>query len=182
MIVMGASLGGTQAVQSLLSQLPASFPQPIAIALHRHRDASLGLVELLQRESLLQVREATDKQRMQSGVVVVAPPDYHLLIDADHLALSIDDPVRYARPSVDVLFESAAAECGNDVIAVVLTGGGVDGAQGAAAVEAAGGTVLVQRPDEAVCGEMPAAAIAATRHAEVVALGSMADRLMQLVK
>ena len=181
MIVMGASLGGTQAVQSLLSQLPASFPQPIAIALHRHRDASAGLVELLRRETRLQVSEATDKQRIQPGVVV-APPDYHLLIDADHFALSIDDPVRYARPSIDVLFESAAAAHGNGVIAIVLTGGGVDGAQGAAAVEAAGGAVLVQRPEEAVSGEMPAAAIAATQRAEVLALGSMADRLMQLAK
>jgi len=128
------------------------------------------------------VSEALDKQPLEAGHVYVSPPDYHLLIDGDHLALSLDEPVRYARPSIDVLFESAAATFGRATIAVVLTGGGADGARGAAAVEAAGGIVLVQRPDEAVGPDMPKAAIAATERAEVLGLQALADRLTHLAK
>lgn len=182
MIVVGGSLGGTQAVQLLISALRLPFARAIAIALHRHRDSHAGLVDLLQRETALRVYEALDKQRMEPGCIYVAPPDYHLLIDADHLALSIDDPVRYARPSIDVLFESAAAACGRETIALVLTGGGADGARGAVAVEAAGGCVLIQKPDEAVAPDMPRAALAATQRAEVLGIGALADRLMQLAK
>ena len=179
---MGASLGGTQAVQSLLADLRLPLRKPLAIALHRHRDSSIGLIEFLQRESRLPVAEAMDKQRIDPDIAYVAPPDYHLLIDGDHFALSIDDPVRYARPSIDVLFESAAAAFGSETVAVMLTGGGVDGARGAVAVEAAGGVVLAQDPDEAVAPSMPAATIAATQHAEVLPLGALAVRLMELSK
>jgi two-component system, chemotaxis family, protein-glutamate methylesterase/glutaminase len=179
---MGASLGGAQAVQRLLVALPPSFGLPIVLVLHRHRDSDVGLVELLQRESPLPVTEVIDKQPLQAGTVHLAPPDYHVLVDEGHLALSIDDVVRYARPSVDVLFESAAAAYGRHVIGVVLTGGGADGARGAAAIEANGGRVLVQRPDEAVCGDMPAAAIAAVERAEILELESIPGRLMALAK
>ena len=182
MIVVGGSIGGTQAVQAVLADLRVPFARPIAVALHRHRDSHASLVGILQRETQLKVSEAVDKQLLEAGRVYVAPPDYHLLIDGDHLALSVDEPVRYARPSVDVLFESAAVTFGPATIAVVLTGGGVDGAQGAAAVEAAGGIVLVQRPDEALGPDMPRAAIAATERAEVFGLRELADRLTQLAK
>lgn len=182
MIVVGGSLGGTQAVQMVLAELSVPFGRPIAVTLHRHRDSHASLVDMLQRDTRLKVLEAIDKQRLEAGNVYVGPPDYHLLIDGDHVALSVDEPVRYARPSVDVLFESAAASCGHETIAVVLTGGGADGARGAAAVEAAGGVVLVQKPDEAIGHDMPRAAIAATEHAEVLGLGALAERLMQLAK
>lgn len=182
MIVVGGSLGSTRAVQVVLKELRSPFARPIAIALHRHREAHAGLVDLLQRVTSLRVFEAVDKQRVEPGSVYIAPSDYHLLVDGDHFALSIDEPVRYARPSIDVLFESAAVACGGETIAVVLTGGGADGARGAAAVEAAGGRVLVQKPDDAVGPDMPKAAIAATARAEVLGLGALAERLMQLAK
>ena len=105
-----------------------------------------------------------------------------VLLDKEHLALSVDEPVRYARPSVDVLFESAAAAHGDKVIGVVLTGGGTDGAAGVAAIEACGGVVLVQDPSTAACGDMPSAAIAAAKKSEVLGLGSLAHRLAQLAK
>jgi len=178
---MGASLGGTQAVQQLLSTLSLPFALPIVLVLHRHRDSDHGLVGVLQRGSALRVVEAMDKQPLDAATVYVAPPDYHVLIDGDHLALSVDEPVHYARPSIDVLFESAAVP-GRCAIGVVLTGGGADGARGAAAIEASGGLVLVQRPSEALSADMPAAAIAATRHAEVHDLDSMARRLLELAK
>jgi len=179
MIVMGASLGGLQAVQTLLADLPATFGLPIVIVLHRHRESDVALIDLLQRSCLLRVSEAIDKQPIEVGAVYVGPPDYHVLIDHDHLALSIDDLVRFARPSIDVLFESASTY-GERVICVVLTGGGADGALGAAAIESAGGTVIVQSPGSAACGDMPAAAIAATRRAEILGLESIAGRLVQL--
>ena len=179
-IVMGASLGGVRAIQYLLKPLPAEFASPIIVALHRHRDSDGALAELVQRNTALRVCEADDKQLLEAGKVYLAPPDYHTLIDADRLALSIDDAVRFARPSIDVLFESAAPY-GERVVAVVLTGGGADGAQGAAAIEAKGGRVLVQDPEEAMCGDLPTAAIAATARAEVLSLDGIASRLTQLV-
>jgi two-component system chemotaxis response regulator CheB len=177
---MGASLGGAQAVQTVFAQLPESIALPIALVLHRHRDSDTGLVDFLQRATRLRVVEAIDKQRMEAGVAYLAPADYHLLVDGDRLALSVDEPVRYARPSLDVLFESAAAACRERAIAVVLTGGGGDGALGVAAIEACGGRVLVQDPSTAVSGDMPSAAIAAAKNAEVLELVSLAQRLTQL--
>jgi two-component system chemotaxis response regulator CheB len=181
-IVIGASLGGAHAAQTLFAQLPEAIALPIALVLHRHRDSGAGLVDFLQRESRLRIVEAVDKQRIEAGVVYLAPADYHLLIDGDRLALSVDEPVRYARPSVDVLFESAAATCREKAIAVVLTGGGADGALGVAAIDACGGKVLVQDPSTAVSGEMPSAAIRAAKNAEVLELASLAPRLAQLAK
>jgi len=180
MIVIGASVGGLQAIQLLLAQLPASVTLPIAIVMHRHRDSASGLVEILQRDSVLTATEVVDKERIEGGRVYLAPADYHLLIDGDHFALSVDDPVLYARPSIDVLFESAAAERGRDAIGIVLTGGSADGARGAAAIENSGGTVIVQAPEEATCSDMPLSAIAATRHPEIFAIEAIARRIVEL--
>lgn len=178
---MGASLGGTQAVQKLLGALSPPFALPIVLVLHRHRDSDARLVDVLQRASALRVVEATDKQPLEPATVYVAPPDYHVLIDGEHLALSVDDPVLYARPSIDVLFESATVH-GRRVIAVVLTGGSADGARGSAAIESNGGLILAQSPSEAMSADMPKAAIAATAHAEVLDLDSIASRLLQLAR
>lgn len=178
---MGASLGGTQAVQQLLGALSLPFSESIVLALHRHRDSDTGLIDALQRSSPLHVVEATDKQPLEPATIYVAPPDYHVLIDGDHLALSVDDFVYYARPSIDVLFESAAVH-GPDVVAVVLTGASADGARGAAAIEARGGLVLAQSPSDALSAEMPKATIAATRHAEVRNLDSIASRLLEIAR
>lgn len=179
MIVVGASLGGALALQELLLPLPADFPVPIAVVLHRHRDSETALPELIQRNIALRVRDALDKQPIAPGVVTLAPADYHLLIDGDHFSLSVDDPVRFARPSIDVLFESAA-ESARNITAVVLTGGGADGAAGAAKIENAGGRVFVQEPGEAMNPEMPLSAIAATNDAQVLPLSAIAARLLAM--
>ncbi len=178
MIVVGASVGGMQALQVLLGRLRASLPTSIAVALHRHRDSDLALIETLQRASMLKVYEAVDKQVIQPGCVYVAPPDYHLLIDGKRLALSVDEPVRFARPSIDVLFESAAA-LGRRAVGVVLTGGGSDGAQGAALIEASGGRVCVQTPAEALCRDMPDAALAVLRRPMVGTVATIAEQLLE---
>lgn len=161
----------------ILAQLPHSFPLPIAVVLHRHRDSHDMLAPTLQRESLLPVSEVADKDPIRGGRVYLCPPDYHLPIDRDSFALSTHDPVNFARPSIDVLFESAAESKRAAVIAVVLTGAGSDGAQDARRVEACGGTVLVQDPKTAEGPWMPTAAIASTRSPQVLSLNGIAADL-----
>ena len=178
MIVIGGSLGGCEALREVLSRLPAEFPLAIAAVLHRHRDADNLLVPVLQRGSPLPVGDAEDKEPICGGRVYLAPADYHLLIERDAFALSTDEPVNFARPAVDALFESAAEWGGPAVLAVVLSGSGTDGARGAARVEAAGGTVLVQDPGSAPGPWMPAAAVAATGRSRVLGLAAISAALV----
>jgi two-component system, chemotaxis family, protein-glutamate methylesterase/glutaminase len=180
MIVVGGSLGGCAALREILLRLPPNFPRPIAVVLHRHRTSEDLLVPVVQRGCALPVAEAEDKDPIQGGRVYLAPSDYHLLVDQDSFALSTDELVNFARPSIDVLFESAAEWRGRTLVAVVLTGSGSDGARGARRVEEAGGTVFVQDPMAAEAAWMPNAALAATRNARVLSLTEMADALVKL--
>jgi two-component system chemotaxis response regulator CheB len=180
MIVVGGSLGGFAALREILIRLPASFGLPLVVALHRHRESGELLVPALQRDCRLPVREAEDKEPIRPGNVYVAPADYHLLIDRDSLALSTDELVNFARPSIDVLFESAAESKNREVVAVVLTGSGSDGARGARRVEDMGGLVIVQDPTTAEGSWMPAAAIGATRRPQVFVLADIADGLVKI--
>lgn len=181
MIVVGGSLGGCDALRIILQRLPAGYPRPIAAVLHRQRedDGEGLLVATLQRGCALPVREPEDKEPIQPGRVYVCPSDYHLMIDGDRFALSTDDLVNFARPSIDVLFESAAEWRRKRVLAVVLTGSGADGARGAGWIQARGGTVLVQDPATAEGPWMPAAALAATPGAQRLSLDEIAAHLLQ---
>ncbi len=117
------------------------------------------MTELLQARCRVAVREAEDKEPISGGTVYFAPPDYHRLVENDrHLTLSDDEPVLYSRPSIDVLFESAADAYGPGLVGVVLSGANRDGANGLKAVAEAGGTVIVQNPDSAYAAAMPEAA------------------------
>lgn len=169
LICIGGSWGGLAAVSRLFRALPDELDIPIALALHRAADPS-ALAALLQGATRLRVLEADDKMPIARGNVYVAPPDYHLLVERDALALSVDERVQFARPSIDVLFESAADAYGDSVIGIVLTGANADGAQGLAAIKSAGGVAVVQRPDEATKREMPDAAIAATNADAILSL------------
>lgn len=180
MIVIGGSTGGLHAVQTLLRELPTRFEMPVVIVLHRRADIEDILTPLLQRTCLLPVSEVIDKQPLQNGRVYVAPADYHVLIDRDYLSLSIDERVHYARPSIDVLFESAALMCGRRTVGVVLTGAGWDGAAGAAAIERHGGQVLIEDPATALQPSLPAAAQAATVRATVLSIEKIAARLLEI--
>ena len=162
-VVLGASAGGVGALLALLPALPA---HPVClIVLHRgvqsHGDPSLAA--LLARACALPLAEAEDRRPLRGGQVLLAPADYHLLVDADGAqpvaALSVDEPQHWSRPAIDPLFESAARVYGDRLLAIVLTGASADGSAGAAAVRAAGGELWVQDPEEAAAATMPRAAL-----------------------
>jgi two-component system chemotaxis response regulator CheB len=180
MIVFGGSLGGNAALHEILRRLPPDYPLPIAVVLHRHKESEALLAAVLQRGCALPIGEADDKEPIDAGRVYLAPADYHLLIDRDCFALSTDDLVNFARPSVDVLFASAAEWRQRGVVAVILSGSGSDGASGARRVEECGGNVLVQDPKTAEAPWMPNAAIAATRNPRVLDLAGIADALLKV--
>jgi two-component system, chemotaxis family, protein-glutamate methylesterase/glutaminase len=160
-VVVGVSAGGVDALLMLLPALPRDFQPAVLIVLHRPRERPSPLIDIFQPKCALPVVEAQDKEPVRPGTVYFAPADYHLLVDAGPaLALSVDEPVHFSRPSIDVLFESAADVYGPRLAALVLTGANADGAQGAAAVREAGGVTVVQHPDTAMATAMPLAALA----------------------
>jgi two-component system chemotaxis response regulator CheB len=180
-IVIGASAGGVEALAILFEALPAAFAPSIMVVLHLPADRPSQLVSLYQPRSRLPVREAMDKEHIEPGTIYFAPPDYHLLIEREKtLALSQEPPVAFSRPSIDVLFESAALAYGSSVLAIVLTGANSDGAEGLAAIRAAGGNAWVQRPDDAMADAMPSAAIARAGADFVLPVRDMAERLVNL--
>jgi two-component system, chemotaxis family, protein-glutamate methylesterase/glutaminase len=168
-VVVGASWGGLRAVSELLDGFPDDVDVPLVLAQHRSAASERDALEaLLQRHTRRRVLEAGDKDRLRPRHVYVAPPDYHLLVeDGGTFALSVDERVQYARPSVDVLFESAADAFGEHTIGIVLTGANADGADGLRAIKDVGGVAIVQDPETAEARTMPDAAISATA-AEVV--------------
>lgn len=179
-VVVGASLGGTRVLEQILSAIPRDFPVPLAIVQHRGKSACDGLQSALQRNCILPVLEPEDKQPIRPSHVFLAPADYHLLVEGDRFALSTEAPVCHARPSSDVLFETAADAFLSDVIGIVLTGASQDGAQGAARIKALGGTVVVQDPATAESSVMPAAALEFTRVDKVLAPTEIGAFLLQL--
>lgn len=181
LVVIGASWGGLHAVSRVLAGLPEDFPAPVLVVQHRGEDAGDLLAGLLDRAGPLPVREVEDKLGLQGGGrVVVAPPGYHVLVEADHFALSTDGQVRYSRPSIDVALESAADALGAGVIGVVLTGDNDDGAAGLAAVRRRGGMAIVQDPESAERRTMPDAACAAADPQVVAGLEAIAPLLVRL--
>lgn len=179
-IVIGASAGAVQALSDILPRLPADYPLPILIVVHVPAAPS-GLTTLFSAKCAMAVVEPDDKEAIVPGTVYFAPPGYHLLVEpGDSIALSSDEPVLFSRPSIDVLFESAADAYGPDLLAIVLTGANEDGARGAAQIEACGGSVLVEDPATAYAAAMPAAALARCRAAEALSLDGIADRLLEL--
>ncbi len=161
--MIGTSWGGLDALSRLLGGLPDDVHQPIVIAQHRAPDsAEDAFARLLGHHTRRLVSDPDDKTPLEQDRVYLAPPDYHVLIEDGHLALSTDAPVQFARPSIDVLFESAADAYRERVIGIVLTGANADGAAGLARIKGRGGVAVVQDPDTSVRRAMPDAALAAT--------------------
>ena len=179
-VVIGASYGGLSALQMLLPGLAPAFPVPVVIVQHRRKDADDGLCEYLRKRSPLPLVEPDDKEKVEPGYVYLAPRDYHLLVEESIFALSTESPVGYARPSIDVMFESAADVYHERIIGVVLTGANCDGARGAARIKARGGMVVVQDPQGAESRAMPEATIAATEVDNILPLAEIAPFLNEL--
>ena len=181
LVAIGASWGGLHAVERVLESLPGDFGAAVVIAQHRRADSdSDRLAQLLGARCALDVRDAEDKQSLDPGTVLVAPADYHLLVEPGSVALSVDAPEHYSRPSIDVLLASAADAYAERAAGVVLTGANADGAEGLARIAIRGGHAIVQDPDTAVRREMPDAALAATPGARVLALEDIASLLCSL--
>lgn len=183
LVAIGCSMGGMRALEIILKSLPKEFPLPIVVVQHRYRTSNDSLPNFFRRHSQLAVVDALDKQWIQPGHVYFAPADYHLLVDPEgELSLSVDERVEYARPSIDVLFDSAADAFSNGVIGVILTGANADGAHGAKRIKERGGFVLVQDPETAESPEMPRAAIAATRVDRILPLDRIGPFLVELCR
>ena len=186
LIAIGCSMGGMHALQVILEGLPKDFCVPIVIAQHRYKTSSEALPAYFRRHSPLSVVDADDKQWVQPGHVYLAPADYHLLVERgpEHgeLSLSVDAAVSYSRPSIDVLFESAAAAYGHTLIGVILTGANDDGTRGAARIKQRGGLVIAQDPKTAEAPAMPQAAIAAGRVDRILPLERIGPFLVELCR
>jgi two-component system chemotaxis response regulator CheB len=182
LVVIGASWGGLRAVTEVLGGLGDASRAPIVVAQHRGPGAGERLADLLRRHTDLPVREAEDKDTLAPGFVYLAPPDYHTLIESDGtIALSTEGVVRHARPSIDVLFRSAAEAYHERCVGVVLTGANDDGAEGLARIKELGGVAVVQDPSTAERREMPLAAIKATQADIVLPLEEIGPFLRELL-
>ncbi|MFL5478900.1 MAG: chemotaxis protein CheB [Gemmatimonadaceae bacterium] len=179
-VVLGTSWGGLSAMTTLFAALPEDYPIPIVMVQHRGKDSDRLLAQLLQDKTDLTVCDIEDKDALEPGTVHVAPADYHVMLESGYLSLTIEEPVRFSRPSIDVLFESAANTYGARTIGVVLTGANEDGARGLAAIVRRGGRALVQDPKTAEIPIMPEAALRAVPTAEKLTLAKMAERLIEL--
>lgn len=179
LVVVGTSAGGLRALEVVLSGLPSTFPLPVVIAQHRSKESTEAYPAVVGAVSRLRVREAEHDEPLVAGVVYVGPPDYHVLVEPGRVVLSVDLPVVYSRPSIDVLFESAADAYGRGVCALLLTGANSDGAEGLAYVKFKGGLALVQDPESAESRTMPAAGLASTEVDAILSLGAIAPELVK---
>jgi two-component system, chemotaxis family, protein-glutamate methylesterase/glutaminase len=179
-VVVGASAGGVETLIKLIEKLPKAFPAPVLIVQHLspHRPSTLPYI--LGRVSKLPVVAATNLQRIEPGRIYVAPPDRHLIIEDDHLKVIRGPKENFSRPSVDVLFRSAAVVFGPRVIGIILSGGLGDGASGLHAIKSAGGVAIIQDPNEALYPSMPLAAAQEVRIDSILPVTKIADELVKL--
>jgi two-component system, chemotaxis family, protein-glutamate methylesterase/glutaminase len=176
--VIGTSWGGLDAVSVLLDRLHDDVHQPIIVAQHRSVESEEGgLARLLALHTRRVVTDPDDKTPLEADHVYISPPDYHVLVENGHMALSTEAPVQYARPSIDVLFESAAEVYREGVLAVLMTGASADGTMGAMRIKRRGGRVIVQDPRTAESAVMPQSAMSAGVVDSVLPLDEIAPYL-----
>jgi len=178
-IVIGVSSGGMTALKFIFSTLPAGFSIPIIIVQHVSPRSDNEWIKLLNEKSNLTIKEADEKEKIKPGNVYIAPSNYHLLVEKDKtFSLTIDERVNYARPSIDVLFETAAEAYKNKLIGVILTGSNNDGAIGIKRIKECGGLVIIQDPETAESSYMPASAIATIEPDYILSL----EKIIELIK
>lgn len=180
-VVIGASAGGIHAIRAIIMALPSNFHLPVIIVQHISPLSDNYWITLMDSLGALTVKEADEKEKIKKGTIYITPPNYHLLIERDEtFSLSIDPKVNYARPSIDVLFESAADVYKDRLVGVILTGANRDGANGLRRIKEYGGLAIVQDPATAESASMPAAAIAATQVDYILPLEEIIDVLITL--
>ena len=180
-VVIGGSAGSVELLLKILPQLPADFAPAVLVCIHAAANTTQGLVALLAERTELPVSEAEDKQWVEPGQICLAPGGYHLLVERDRsLSLSLDPPILHARPSIDVLFESAADCYQNRLVSLLLTGASADGARGSLRVRQQGGRVLVQEPASAAVATMPQALLALLKPDAILHPNEMAPLLSRL--
>lgn len=180
LIVIGCSMGGMSAMKMILQAIPPAFQTPIAVAQHRHKASNEGLPSFLRRSSRLCVMDVEDKQWIKPNCVYLAPADYHLLVERGAFHLSVDGAVAHSRPSIDVLFESAADAYGSSLVGVILTGANADGAKGAKRIRERGGFLIAQDPATAEAPAMPKAVIDSVRVDRILPLDRIGPFLVEL--
>ncbi len=178
-VAIAASAGGLSALKHVLGSLPAAFPVPVMVLLHLEAGRESKLAQILDRATPLPVSQAGDTEAMQAGHVYVAPPGRHMTVMDGTVRLTDDPPEHFVRPSADHLFRSVAEAYDGHALVVVLSGSGSDGADGVAAVHAAGGSVFVQDADEAQHRGMPSSAISTGAVDRVLPLDEIAGALIE---
>jgi len=182
-IVIGTSSGGMNALKFLFSSLPVDFSIPIIIVQHISPCSDDQWIKLLNNNSKLYLKEADEKEKIEHGKVYIAPPNYHLMIERNKtFSLTIDERVNYSRPSIDVLFESAAEAYKNKLIGVILTGSNNDGTNGIKRIQECGGLTISQDPETAESSYMPASAIATNQPDYILSLEEITALLIKLDK
>lgn len=180
-IVIGTSAGGLSALTVILEKLPVDYPLPVIVVQHRSKDQKDLLEGVLQSKCKVRIKQADEKENIEPGFVYIAPPDYHLLVEASKaFSLSSDEPVHFSRPSIDVLFETAAMVFKDTLIGIILTGSNNDGSAGIIAVNKYGGLTIAQKPDEAQFPFMPEAAIKTNKIKHIWTLSEIQDFLSKI--
>jgi two-component system chemotaxis response regulator CheB len=180
-VVIGVSTGGMAALNTILPELPRDFPLSVIIVQHAHPNTDDFLARYLDERCCVTVKEADEKERILPGVIYLAPPNYHLLVEHDKtLSLSTEMPVNFARPSIDVLFETAAEAYRETVVGVILTGANHDGSRGLLAIKRAGGLTVVQDPETAEAMAMPLSAMDTVAPDHIVPLKAIGSFLSSL--
>jgi two-component system, chemotaxis family, protein-glutamate methylesterase/glutaminase len=180
-VVIGVSAGGVDALRTILPCLPGQFPVPVIVVQHRGPGGDDFFVRYLDRLCTIRVKEAEEKEVATSGTIYLAPADYHLLVEDDRtFSLSLENRVRFARPSIDVLFESAADVYGSRLIGIILTGANNDGSHGLAVIKRRGGLTVVQDPAAAEAEAMPRSALESTEVDFVLPLTAIGPFLFNL--
>lgn len=182
-VIIGASAGALEALSVLLPALPADFPLPIFVIVHLPPDKPSVLADIFEAKCALRAIEAEDKEPVEPGVIYFAPPNYHMLLENRvSIALSSEDEVLFSRPSIDVAMESAADVGEDALVGIILTGANQDGARGLRAIHDAGGSVIIQTPNEAYASAMPEAALELCPDARVMSLADMPAFLVSIAR
>lgn len=180
-IVIGVSAGGLNAMKTLLPALPADFPLPVVVVQHIGARSDGTWIDILNSLCALNIKEADEKEKIEKGNVYVAPPNYHLLIEKDEtFTLTVDEKVNFARPSIDVLFESAAVAYQEKLIGIILTGSNSDGTEGMKKIQENGGLTIAQDPLTAESSYMPASAITAVKIDFVLPIKKIINLLLDI--